>query len=269
MNGKQFNSHNIPISRHASCTNFTPSSPFFLHYFSSLLTNKPSPLFNIPFTVSPFFKCLSKNHSFPVNNSLNIQEGGNVRSSTRIHAPPGGSSQAGSLIFGGAAPVVNNNHVSSNKFASGQSQNCGNHMTGRSSTRIHAPPGGSSQAGSLIFGGGNPSTEDRFGGRGRRAAPAQQNTYASTQHTSGQQQQQQQQSSSSSSFSNKEQFNYQNNVQTTQQPVAKKATQSRGISGNAYKQGGSTNQNCGNYITDRPTSRVLAPPGGKSSGPLW
>merc|ERR1711865_916315 len=123
-------------------------------------------------------------------------------------------------------------------------------------------------AGSLIFGGGNPSTEDRFGGRGRRAAPAQQNTYASTQHTSGQQQQQQQ-SSSSSSFSNKEQFNYQNNVQTTQQPVAKKATQSRGISGNAYKQGGSTNQNCGNYITDRPTSRVLAPPGGKSSGPLW
>ena len=135
-------------------------------------------------------------------------------------------------------------------------------MTGRSSTRIHAPPGGSSQAGSLIFGGGNPSTEDRF-------APAQQNTYASTQHTSGQQQQQQQQqqSSSSSSFSNKEQFNYQNNVQTTQQPVAKKATQSRGISGNAYANG--TNQNCGNYITDRPTSRVLAPPGGKSSGPLW
>ena len=32
---------------------------------------------------------------------------------------------------------------------------------------------------------------------------------------------------------------------------------------NAYAQGG--NQNCGNVLTDRPTSRVLAPPGGGST----
>jgi SPIRAL1-like protein len=32
---------------------------------------------------------------------------------------------------------------------------------------------------------------------------------------------------------------------------------------NAYANG--ANQNCGNYLTDRPTSRVLAPPGGHSS----
>ena len=34
-------------------------------------------------------------------------------------------------------------------------------------------------------------------------------------------------------------------------------------SSNAYASG--ANQNCGNVLTDRPTSRVLAPPGGRSS----
>jgi protein SPIRAL1 and related proteins len=127
-------------------------------------------------------------------------------------------------------------------------------MTGRSSTRLHAPPGGSSQAGSLIFGGGDTSV-DRFGGRGRRSNPVASNTYASTQHTTQHQQ---------SSFTNKEQYNGQNQTQTTA-PVAKKS--GSGTSANAFASG--TNQNCGNFITDRPTSRVLAPPGGKSSGPLW
>ena len=36
-----------------------------------------------------------------------------------------------------------------------------------------------------------------------------------------------------------------------------------GTSSNAWASG--TNQNCGNMISDRPTSRVLAPPGGRSS----
>ena len=35
------------------------------------------------------------------------------------------------------------------------------------------------------------------------------------------------------------------------------------VSGNAFANG--NNQNCGNVITDRPSSRVLAPPGGKTS----
>lgn len=34
--------------------------------------------------------------------------------------------------------------VSSNKFASGANQNCGNVITDRPSTRIHAAPGGKS-----------------------------------------------------------------------------------------------------------------------------
>ena len=37
----------------------------------------------------------------------------------------------------------------------------------------------------------------------------------------------------------------------------------RGVSSNEYANGSS--QNTGNVITDRPTSRVLQPPGGKSS----
>ena len=150
------------------------------------------------------------------------------------------------------------------RFANGTSQNCGNHMTGRSSTRIHAPPGGSSQAGSLIFGGGA-TQQDRFGGRG--------SNQRSNQRTQYQPQQQQQQQQQQSSFANKEQNNsFSNNqFQTSQQP--KKQQQNiitgarSGTSSNVFASG--TNQNCGNFMTDRPTSRVLAPPGGRSSGPLW
>jgi len=40
--------------------------------------------------------------------------------------------------------------VSGNTFASGSDQNCGNVITDRSSTRIHAPPGGASSLGSII-----------------------------------------------------------------------------------------------------------------------
>lgn len=120
-------------------------------------------------------------------------------------------------------------------------------MTGRSSTRLHAPPGGTSQAGSLIFGGGNTS-DDRFAGRGRSAAA-------------------QRQQASSISFGNAapEPLKAVNNQvhQGSAPAIAKKS----GTSANAFASG--TNQNCGNFITDRPTSRVLAPPGGKSSGPLW
>ena len=160
------------------------------------------------------------------------------------------------------------------RFATGTNQNCGNFMTGRSSTRLHAPPGGSSQAGSLIFGGGASDTYDRFSGRGRSANPAQSNTYASTQHQVTQQQ--------PSSFANKEQYNYQSNTQQqSSAPVAAvkattgatttattgATTATYGTSANAFASG--TNQNCGNFITDRPTSRVLAPPVGRSSGPLW
>ena len=176
---------------------------------------------------------------------MNVNNFISDRSSTRLHAPPGGTSQAGSLIFGGgdAAPVE---AISSNKYASGSNQNCGNVMTGRSSTRLHAPPGGKSQAGSLIFGGDG---GDRFAGHRGNSKGAQR----------------QQQSSISFGSAPQEQTSAAMNNQ--HQQASAPAKKSGAISANAFASG--TNQNCGNFITDRPTSRVLAPPGGRSSGPLW
>mmetsp|Transcript_3288 Transcript_3288/g.4165 ORF Transcript_3288/g.4165 Transcript_3288/m.4165 type:complete len:132 (+) Transcript_3288:159-554(+) len=45
---------------------------------------------------------------------------------------------------------------------------------------------------------------------------------------------------------------------TAEAPALKKS----GVSSNAYANG--SNQNAGNFITDRPTTRVHAPPGGRS-----
>jgi len=60
------------------------------------------------------------------------------RSSTGLHAPPGGVSTIclGTDDSSPAAPV------SSNSFANGANQNCGNVISERSSTGLHAPPGG-------------------------------------------------------------------------------------------------------------------------------
>ena len=187
------------------------------------------------------------------------------RPTTKLHAPPGGSSTAGSLIFGGGSSSYTEVGVSSNRYANGSNQNCGNVMTGRSSTRLHAPPGGSSsQAGSLIFGGGytNPNVAKRQAQRNQRQqvkqpmqpvtthvqnVPVVNNTSVATK------------SQSQTSANNPMVAS-----QHTRQPVVKSTS---GISSNKFATG--SNQNCGNFITDRPTTRVHAPPGGKSSGPLW
>merc|ERR1719456_1499054 len=84
---------------------------------------------------------------------------------------------------------------SSNAFANGSNQNCGNVLTDRPSTRVHAAPGGYSQVGALISG---CAVDDRSDLR----------------------------------------------------------------SSNAFANG--ANQNCGNVLTDRPTTRLHAPPGGGS-----
>ena len=100
---------------------------------------------------------------------------GNViteRSSTRLHAPPGGASSF-SLSWGqpdekkenvknqpapapqpiASKPITQpqdmqtfgmNTRKGSNAYANGANQNCGNVLTDRPSTRVHAPPGGAS-----------------------------------------------------------------------------------------------------------------------------
>jgi protein SPIRAL1 and related proteins len=189
------------------------------------------------------------------------QNCGNVisnRSSTRLHAPPGGRSTAGSLIFGGGAPAPAQG-VSSNRFANGSNQNCGNFMTGRSSTRLHAPPGGSSQAGNLIFGGGAADTHQRTTGRRHIAQPT------GTAKMPMQPVATNVQSAPIQAMASKQQYEA---PPAASAPAAHSTgSRSGGVSANRFANG--ANQNCGNFLTGRPTSRVLAPPGGKSSGPLW
>ncbi|ETV83320.1 hypothetical protein H257_04073 [Aphanomyces astaci] len=64
-------------------------------------------------------------------------------------------------------PTVESQNVSSNRYASGTSQNTGNVITDRSTTRIHAPPGGQSSFG---------TTSDQRGSSNRYSNGASQNT---------------------------------------------------------------------------------------------
>eukprot|EP01029_Cantina_marsupialis_P023364 TRINITY_DN580_c0_g1_i1.p1 TRINITY_DN580_c0_g1~~TRINITY_DN580_c0_g1_i1.p1 ORF type:complete len:202 (-),score=51.30 TRINITY_DN580_c0_g1_i1:201-806(-) len=186
------------------------------------------------------------------------QNCGNVitdRSTTRIHAPPGGRSQ---ISFGGyeepvapkrraepkpapvapkaaaPAPVAHTapstamprSGVSSNKFANGANQNCGNVITDRSTTRIHAPPGGRSQ---ISFGGYEEPVAPK-----RRAEPKPAPVAPKA---------------------------------AAPAPVAHTAPSTAmprsGVSSNKFANG--ANQNCGNVITERSSTRLHAPPGGRSS----
>lgn len=125
------------------------------------------------------------------------------------------------------------------------SQNVDNFLGSRPSTRVHAPPGGAS---SICFGGYDapaaapkpsrraPLREVTASAAPVVAAAAPKPTVAATaaSHTAA--------------------------AATTAAAPAAAATR---VSSNRYADG--ANQNCGNFITDRPTTRLHAPPGGKSS----
>ena len=111
-------------------------------------------------------------------------------------------------------------HQSSNAYANGADQNCGNVITDRPSTRLHAPPGGGS---SICLSDGSSEVVAPRG-----AAPAGRMPLA--------------------------------DASADAAPVFG-ARSTKGS--NAYANG--ANQNCGNVITDRPTTRLHAPPGGTSS----
>ena len=121
--------------------------------------------------------------------------------------------------------------ISSNAYATGSNQNSGNFITDRPTTKVHAPPGGRSQ---ISFG------DDTTTASKPTKTPVVEKT------TEGMK-----------------------SLRVTKEPtpvVAKetvRAKASSGVSSNRFASG--SNQNCGNFITDRPTTRVHAPPGGKSS----
>ena len=115
---------------------------------------------------------------------------------------------------------------SSNTWARNDSQNSGNFISERSSTRLHAPPGGHS---SISF--GDPAAaDDRFAHHTNKSTrPVSENTSS--------------------------------NITTT--TTTTKTVTSGAVSSNAWASNG--NQNSGNFISDRATTRVLAPPGGRNA----
>eukprot|EP00939_MAST-03C_sp_MAST-3C-sp1_P004057 g4057.t1 len=183
------------------------------------------------------------------------------RPTTRVHAPPGGRSQ---ITFGSTDPVVAKKRgvtapppapvttdrtaptesatpvaapsvsdkkgtTSANAFACGSNQNAGNFITDRPTTRVHAPPGGRSQ---ITFGCDTaPTTKSKTPSPPKKVATK---TPAAA------------------------------SASTTSAVAAPPTNATKGTSANAFACG--SNQNAGNFITDRPTTRVHAPPGGRSSG---
>ena len=128
---------------------------------------------------------------------------------------------------------------SSNAYANGSDQNCGNVITDRPTTRLHAPPGGHSQ---ICF------------GADPRDAPQPQQAQAHAMPPPQQQQQQQQQ---------QDHHGYaMNGGSNVTSQVFGAPSHANARSSNAFANG--SDQNCGNFITDRPTTRLHAPPGGRS-----
>eukprot|EP00927_Polykrikos_kofoidii_P048036 TRINITY_DN42275_c0_g1_i1.p1 TRINITY_DN42275_c0_g1~~TRINITY_DN42275_c0_g1_i1.p1 ORF type:complete len:452 (+),score=39.52 TRINITY_DN42275_c0_g1_i1:88-1443(+) len=138
---------------------------------------------------------------------------------------------------------------SSNSFASGSNQNSGNFITSVPTTRVNKPPGGSSQF-SLSWDSQADGQGARSGGpRGKGGATA---AHASEMPLSGRGATQGSTagrfggSAASSAYANEGAFGV--------RPRESSNTFARG-----------SDQNCGNMISDTPTTRVLRPPGGDSS----
>lgn len=139
-----------------------------------------------------------------------------VPTPSRLRQSPGGEA---TICFGGDADdPLNTHNVSSNKFADGAHQNCGNTITDRPTTRLHQAPGGSS---TLTLGDDVDSSAART---------LQTKTVVAGSHDAG---------------------------------VAASPSVGARCSSNKFASG--ANQNCGNVITDRPTTRVHQAPGGAST----
>mmetsp|Transcript_27900 Transcript_27900/g.64833 ORF Transcript_27900/g.64833 Transcript_27900/m.64833 type:complete len:126 (+) Transcript_27900:79-456(+) len=120
--------------------------------------------------------------------------------------------------------------VSSNVFACGANQNCGNVITDRPTTRIHHAPGGTS---SICIGDGSATAGASHPPRGSRQRPAAEPAAAASQIVES--------------------------GPSKVHPAARGGT----VSANQFANG--SNQNCGNVLTDRPTTRIRQAPGGNSS----
>lgn len=116
--------------------------------------------------------------------------------------------------------------------------NVDNFLGSRPSTRVHAPPGGAS---SICFGASEPVAPAR---RRTTAAPAKKLEEPAPKPVAAA----------------PKPVLRETNVPAASAPTGGAKPR---VSSNAFANG--SNQNCGNFITDRPTTRLHAPPGGKSS----
>jgi SPIRAL1-like protein len=132
----------------------------------------------------------------------------------------------------------------SNSYANGASQNTGNFVTDRATTRVSNPPGGSSSFSIGGYGGyGDAGPPQQTGRRSPQKPPIQQGGYGAPQQGA---------------------YGGQQGSPPQQQGGAQYAHGNRQTHGsNSYANGAS--QNTGNFITDRATTRVSNPPGGGSS----
>ena len=219
------------------------------------------------------------------------------------YQPPAAYGSGGGGGGGHGAYQPQSSAISSNAYANGSNQNAGNVMTGRSSTKRLAPPGGASSF-SIGWGGGGghrasaaeqaPPRTHVSAAPSRDYAPAGQATSSFSKHNNnyggvsltslpGKR------TSSTSGFMaptvgdnytvgvrrNSYNSTYQppqDQFRSQHQPMggggggghgAYQAPQSSAISSNAYATG--SNQNAGNVMTGRSSTKRLAPPGGHSS----
>ncbi|GFR46187.1 hypothetical protein Agub_g7716 [Astrephomene gubernaculifera] len=177
----------------------------------------------------------------PPGGRSTVQLGGYPEPVAPVHhqqAPPSqvpfGSPQQGQYAYGASSQDVRGGSLANNYSRPGGQQNVGNFITDRPSSRVLAPPGGGSQI--------------SFGDYNAGPAPAQ---YSPPPPQYG---------------SPAPQAHSGYGVGGPDgRPVtagAKSGEAAHGALSNNYSRPGG--QNVGNFITDRPTSRVLAPPGGKS-----
>jgi SPIRAL1-like protein len=172
----------------------------------------------------------------------------------RDYDEPSGSGPRSSMTFGGRP------RESSNTFARGANQNCGNFISDVPTTRVAAPPGGRS---SFSLGWGDDCTNERSTKCTDRRAPSYQAEDFEMQRESWA-------GSSVRTSSNPSGRNAWTHEQRPASEMSgctprdsKTFGQRPRESSNTYARG--ANQNCGNVISDVPTTRVVAPPGGRSS----
>lgn len=173
----------------------------------------------------------------------------------------------------GASPT--SNPLSSNAFASGVSQNAGNFLTDKPITRVHRPPGGVSsicfgddsapaaagvakpQAGHVLGTPTQPATPESADSVENGPAPIPMMELPPAPAAV-----EEEETAAAEEEGGEEEEDEEDKAVPPPAPVAE-AVVPEVISANAYASG--SNQNSGNFMTGRPTTRVRAPPGGASS----